>query len=178
MEGEMPCHDSDEMGVCSHSDIIDFAQDMAAAEVTHVPVEERLYATVGMPVTVILCNGLTLTGVLERVADDGVILMQFSGMRAVVPLSAIAVARGLPQRRHSSSRTSSMIREGLRVFVRTSARVAVYIEAGTIVGTILRVGYDHCDMRVGDGSSVAAGAQGSHITLMFAAVQAVCEMHR
>jgi hypothetical protein len=127
-------------------------RDLAQAERATVRLAERLAVTVSSPVTLILRGGRRVAGTVSDVTGTWVLISE-GGREYLVPLGAIAIARGVAHRASSLGLVAERLGLGhaLRALARDGASVVVTTSGGDVTGRIDQVGADHLDLASEDG---------------------------
>jgi len=131
-------------------------RDLTEAERATVLLAERLTASASAAVTLTLRGGTHVSGVVSDVTAAWVLLAE-GGREKLVPLGAIAMARGVGNRASSLGTVAARLGLGhaLRALARDRAVVTVITSGGELRGRVGQVGSDHLDVNAPDGSAVA-----------------------
>lgn len=145
--------------------------DLTRAEAATIRLEDRLRASVGQPVQLLLDGGGDLRGEVREVSADWLLVVA-SGREVLVPLHAVEAVRGLGVRAapgpslagadgRTVRRTAGLsLGHALRGIARDRTVVQVRTTSRELVGRINRVGRDHLDLAQVplDGRGGAGGA--------------------
>ncbi len=131
-------------------------RDLAEAERATIGLGERLASGLGSEVTLTLRGGSRLEGTVSDVTGAWVLLTE-GGREHLVPLGAIAIARGVSHRSSGLGAVEGRLGLGhaLRALSRDGAVVTVVTSGGELRGRVGQVGSDHLDMSPVDGPAVA-----------------------
>jgi hypothetical protein len=131
-------------------------RDLAQAERATVRLAERLASRASAPVTLTLRGGSHVSGVVTEAAGSWVLLAE-GGREYLVPLSAIAIARGVGHRASELGTVATRLGLGhaFRALAREGVSVVISTTGGEIRGRIEQVGADHLDLAPDDGVAVA-----------------------
>lgn len=124
------------------------AEDLTRAERAQVTLADRIRAAAGRPVVLHLGAGLRVRGEVEEVGPDWVLLRREAADRALVPLSAVAMAEGLGSRARPDEQGSARLQLAgmLRHAARDRDLVRLETEVGTVVGRLAAVGADALEL--------------------------------
>ncbi|UER53815.1 hypothetical protein HJG43_03735 [Kineosporiaceae bacterium SCSIO 59966] len=122
--------------------------DRVRAELARTSLADRLRAVVGQPVRVSVADHGPLTGVCLDVAPEWFVLRTDAG-QALVPTAAVGWVDGLT--REVAPPAGQVLRRlglasALRALARDRTGLRVVTSAGTVTGTLDRVGADHVDV--------------------------------
>jgi len=131
-------------------------RDLAQAERATVRLSERLASSASAPVTLTLRGGSRVAGVVTEAAGSWVLLAE-RGREYLVPLAAIAMARGVGHRASDLGAVAARLGLGhaFRALAREGVSVVVSTTGGEVRGRIDQVGADHFDLATGEGAAVA-----------------------
>ncbi|WP_111767543.1 hypothetical protein [Nakamurella deserti] len=136
-------------------ELLDAAEDAEQADRARVafgavPAVERLVGALGSTVRLRLAGDRQVTGVLDRVGPDFVLLRESAGVDLLVAWSAVAWVEGLSRRTGPGLGTVDGrldLRKAVRSVARDRAAVTVHTTHGTdLSGTIDRVGADFFEL--------------------------------
>ena len=131
-------------------------RDLAQAERATVRLSERLAAGASSPVALTLRGGSRVSGMVTEAAGSWVLLAD-GAREYLVPLSAIAIARGVGHRASDLGAVTARLGLGhaLRALAREGVPVVVSTTGGEIRGRIDQVGADHLDLATDEGATAA-----------------------
>ena len=131
-------------------------QDLTRSERAGVELTARLLNARGGSVTLTLRDGESVRGVVVDAAAQW-LLLGATGPQTLVPMSAIAMAAGLPARSAEVTEVDRKLGIGhaLRALARDRARVVVSAGASEVAGVIGVVGADYIEVSTAVGASVA-----------------------
>ncbi|ATG51587.1 hypothetical protein CFK38_08660 [Brachybacterium vulturis] len=169
LEGQFAHHQQEEVRAVS--------EDLTRAEQAQLTLADRFRGAQGHRVTLHLGASVRVTGTVREVATEWIALAAKGGARsAVVPLSAVVMAEGLPSRARLAEDPPSSPR-GLGSILRELARdrsvVRLETSGGALTGRIAAVGADALDIRslpTGESSPVPGSAR---ITVALSALRVV-----
>lgn len=169
LEGRFAHHEQEEMRAVS--------EDLTRAERAQLTLVDRLRGNVGREVTVHLGADLRLTGTIDDAGPEWLALHETgASARAIIPLDAIALVRGLSARVRPAPQ-SPVPGPGLGSMLRSVARdrtvVRVETTAGRITGRLATVGADTVDIQALPTGENAAAPGTSRLTLVTASLLAV-----
>ena len=151
--------------------------DRSRAEQAMVALTARLAAACGMPLALRVTGVGEISGELETVGQDWLLLGQEDGHEVLVLTSAVSAVR---DRRAQADvgRSAVLARLGvvspLRAVARDRATVRVALRDGSqITGTPERVGADHLDLVVHEVGEAARSAGRERVTVPFDAIAVV-----
>ena len=132
--------------------------ELAEADAATVVLADRLRARAGQPVRLRTRAGHQVDGVLRQARSRFLLVDEESGVRALVPVEAVATASPLGGVATPSGEVERRTGVGtvLRALARQGARVRLVLATGEVVGRLVRVGADHVDV-VQDGARGAVG---------------------
>jgi len=131
-------------------------RELAEAERATVSLAERLAASVGgEPVALTLRDGSTVLGTVTD-ATRAWVLLGRTGREEIVPLAAVASARGVVHQAAPLGEVASRLGLGhaLRALARDGATVVVVTMGGEVRGRIDQVGADHVDVAADGAGSI------------------------
>lgn len=139
----------------------DVVVDLTEAEIGTVRLADRLRAQVGREVTLRLCTGTDVRGVLVDAAPQW-FLLGAGEQRTLVPLEAVVLAWPLGAVAPDPGVVESRLRitHALRALARGGVRVRTTTVAGSYTGWITRVGADHVDLRTGPEGTITLALPG------------------
>jgi hypothetical protein len=131
-------------------------RDLAQAERATVRLAERLASSGSSPVTLILRGGVRVSGLVTEAVGSWVLLAE-GAREYLVPLGAIAVARGVGHRASDLGTVAARLGLGhaFRALAREGVPIVVSTTGGEIRGRIDQVGADHLDLATDDSGTVA-----------------------
>lgn len=132
------------------AELVAHSVELAEAESASVAVGDRLRAAVGSRLHLRTRAGVPVEGVLLRAEPAYALLDEGDGLRAIVPVGAIATLAALPGPAPADRGHRPGMGALLRELARRGVRVRLILAAGEVVGRIVRVGSDHLDVVVGD----------------------------
>jgi len=143
LEGQFAHHEQEEVRAVS--------EDLTRAELAQLTLADRFRGAEGHRLTLHLGATLRVSGTVQEVGSDWVVLAEAGGRRsAVVPLPGIAMIEGLPPRvrpAEESLRAPRRLGSVLREIARDRSVVRVETAAGSVTGRIAAVGADAMDLR-------------------------------
>lgn len=153
------------------------SEDLTRAEQAQLTLADRLRGALGHRLTLHLGPDVRASGVVQEVGSEWVALAADGGGRsAIVPLSAVVMAEGLPSRARLAEESAFSAR-GLASVLREIARdrsvVQLETTAGAVTGRISAVGADALDLRslpTGERTTVPGSER---LTVAFAALRLV-----
>ena len=165
-------------------ELADEVADRTRREVAQVSLRQRLAASAGSELMLTLQGGARLTGRVERSGVDWTVLVDATGLRALVALAAVVTVTGLPTSAlpdpPETSGAGVIARRTtyaylLRALARDRAPATLLLVDGArLTGTVDRVGADFVDLAEHDLAEVRRpGAVVERRTLTLAAVAAV-----
>ncbi len=148
------------LAAAAAQDLRDEVAELTRAERAQVRLADRLRAAAGSPLRLVLREGLGVDGVVGDAAPQWVLLAPDAVRRALVPITAVTAAVGLPV--HAAPSPGEVERRlGLGHVLRAIARdrVAVRVDATgvSVSGRLERVGADHVDVTPTHAQRGAAG---------------------
>jgi hypothetical protein len=129
------------------------ADERARIELASVRWRQRVLAALGTAVRLQVAGGLVLSGRIDRVGSDWLLMAEDTGHEALVSLAAVCTVAGLP--RYAAAETGSPIesrltlRSALRGIARDRSSVRMHLvdsAAGILHGTVDRVGADFVEV--------------------------------
>jgi hypothetical protein len=153
--------------------------DRSRAEQAMVELTARLAAACGMPLALRVSGVGEISGELETVGQDWLLIGQEDGHEVLVLTSAVSAVRDLHRRAQADvGRNAVLARLGvvspLRAVARDRATVRVALRDGSqITGTPERVGADHLDLVVHEVGEPARSAGRERVTVPFDAIAVV-----
>lgn len=143
LEGRLDHHEQEEIRAVS--------EDLARAERAQVTLVQRLRGSLGNELTVLLASSLRLTGTVEALGPDWLVLhQQAAGTRALVPLHALGMIEGLAARARPAEESllaDPSLNSMLRTLARDRSLVTLETTAGSVSGRISAVGAETLDLR-------------------------------
>lgn len=132
----------------AHSVVEEEVTDLAEAERGQVDLADRLRARLGQDLALRLRDGSDVRGTVLDAAVQWLLVLTGSGRRVLVPVGAIAVARGLGHVAPEASVVERRLRLGhvLRALSREEVVVLVRTTVGDHRGRIAAVAADHIDL--------------------------------
>jgi hypothetical protein len=153
--------------------------DRSRAEQATVALTARLHAATGRSVTFRVAGVGEISGVLETVGQDWLLLSQDDGHELLVLTPAISAVRDLDRRAQAEAgRSAVLARLGVlspvRAIARDRATVRLALRDGSqVIGTPERVGADHLDLVVHEVGEPARPAGRERVTVPFAAIAVI-----
>lgn len=131
-------------------------QDRTRAERAAIELAARLRTGLGGPVAVTVGDGESVAGTLVDVAAQW-LLIESPGAQDLVPMHAICLVSGLPQRASELGAVERRLGIGhaLRALARDRVRVVVHTQGGNVTGLLGAVGADYVEVSTGLGQQVA-----------------------
>ena len=143
LEGRFAHHEQQEMRAVS--------EDLARAERAQLTLADRLRGAGDQRLTIHLGAGLQISGVVDEVGADWVMLRDGGAVRrSLVPLGAIVLVHGLPTRartQEESLRSPLGLGSVLREIARDRSVVRIETTGGRMIGRITAVGADSVDVQ-------------------------------
>lgn len=128
--------------------------DLAEAEMGRVTLADRLRATRGAALTLVLADGSTTTGTVLDAAVHWLLLAD-GERRRVVPVAAVAAAWPLGVAAPAPGVVEQRLTLGhvLRALAREGTVIRLRTRAGVYLGRVVRVGADHLDLVLATGGA-------------------------
>ena len=152
--------------------------ELVRAETAQLPLTARLRAAVGTALTLRCAGALVVTGRLERVGPDWLLVSEGAGREALVVVAAVHTVAGLGRR--SAGELSVVesrlgLRHALRGVARDRSAVRLHLRDGTQAdGTLDRIGADFIELAAHPaGESRRRGTVREQLVVAAAAVVAV-----
>ncbi len=148
--------------------------ELQRAEMASISHADRLRAARNLTLTLALRDGSRVSGTLQEVADEW-LLLQVDGRETVVPCAAVDAIDGLPVRASQGGGVAARLSLGhvLRGLARDRAAVVVRTRGGSHSGRIARVGRDHLDLDALAPEDAYGRVPGRSSSVLFAAVVCV-----
>ncbi|WP_343318033.1 hypothetical protein AAFM46_12145 [Arthrobacter sp. TMP15] len=151
--------------------------ELARVEASQLTLAEALRGGIGVQLTVLMCNGITVHGVVRRVEPQWTLLTE--GNRSVlVPLAKILRVQGVgAQRGKASSKVPFTLAAALRILARNRSSVVLDVDSTRPVnlrGVLDQVGADYVQlMQLTDGVSRERGNNQGSVVVPLAALVTV-----
>jgi hypothetical protein len=135
------------------ADVADAARAVAHAVYAEVPMVDRLRASEGVVLSIVVQGAPSVHGTLVETGRDAVLLAApVSGAQTLVPLHRVLAVAGAGSG-HRAPGTALERRRGLAGMLRTwlDQELVVDLPAGPVHGVLERVGADHLQLATGGG---------------------------